>query len=242
MSSRSDNSKKIDHLTEDPIIPNQLWCCISFISPEGVKNCNMRGLKVRGVYSTKEEASERAKYLQEIDPDFHIFVGECGKWLSFDPDVEEIEDQQYSDKKLQHLVDEYKKNRRKAKVMEEERKREILEDNVKREAGRVDKQKDKMRKKLEQNKANKAEENAKQLEENQFNEPSKKLENLEEKIENVEMKQKEDLIKTEKQRITNNEDEINKITNNLVDVDDKINQLQKIYKEMLLSKSAKSSN
>ena len=40
---------------------------------------SMRGLKVRGTYSTKEEATARAKKLQTLDSNFHVFVGEVGK-------------------------------------------------------------------------------------------------------------------------------------------------------------------
>ena len=35
---------------------------------------SMRGLKVRGTYSTKEEATNRAKKLQTIDSNFNVFV------------------------------------------------------------------------------------------------------------------------------------------------------------------------
>ena len=73
--------KEVDHLDEDPPLSNQKWVCVSFLSPEGIKNCKVRGLKIRGVYSTKEEADKRAQYLQKIDADFHVFVGEVGKWL-----------------------------------------------------------------------------------------------------------------------------------------------------------------
>jgi hypothetical protein len=59
---------------------------MSFLSPEGISNCKIRGLKVRGVFATLEEASKRAKKLQEVDPAFHVFVGEAGKRLPSDPE------------------------------------------------------------------------------------------------------------------------------------------------------------
>ena len=67
-------SQKIDYLTEDKAIPNQKFVCLSFLSPEGVSNCKIRGLKVRGVYDTYEEASDRAKHLRDLDKYFHVFV------------------------------------------------------------------------------------------------------------------------------------------------------------------------
>ena len=35
--------KKIDYLDEDPPMESQKWICVSFLSPEGIKNCNIRG-------------------------------------------------------------------------------------------------------------------------------------------------------------------------------------------------------
>ena len=65
-------SEKIDYLTEDKSLPNQKFVCLSFLSPEGVSNCKIRGLKVRGVYDTYEEASDRAKHLRDLDKYFHV--------------------------------------------------------------------------------------------------------------------------------------------------------------------------
>merc|ERR1711871_1393394 len=46
---------------------------------------NIRGVKVRGVYSTKEEAEYRAKKLHVKDQNFHVFVGQVGSWLPWNP-------------------------------------------------------------------------------------------------------------------------------------------------------------
>jgi hypothetical protein len=128
--------KYIDNLIEDPVIPNQAWCCLSFLSPETLKNCTIRSVKVRGVYATREEANERAKFLQQIDPDFNIFVAEVGKWLAWDPDPSTIEDQVYREKQLQEIMTNYKKNNEKAKILEEERKRELLEESIRNQAAK----------------------------------------------------------------------------------------------------------
>ena len=96
---------------------------MSFLSPEGIRNCKVRGLKIRGVYATREEADERAKKLQTVDPDFHVFVGDIGKWLPWDPDPNSISDQVYKEDELNKLMKNYKDNREKAKTMEEQRKK-----------------------------------------------------------------------------------------------------------------------
>lgn len=71
----------------------------------------VRGLKVRGVFDTKREAEVRAKVLQRKDKNFHVFVGQVGYWLPWDPDADEIESEEYSDKELNKLVKKYNENK-----------------------------------------------------------------------------------------------------------------------------------
>ena len=49
---------------------------------------SVRGVKIRGVYDSKQEAEKRAKELQVKDCSFHIFVGQVGYWLPWDPQIE----------------------------------------------------------------------------------------------------------------------------------------------------------
>merc|ERR1711981_413790 len=72
-----------DHLEEDLPIPNQEYVCISFMSPDKHKS-TIHGVKIRGVYPNLEQANERAKQLQKMDPLFDIYVGQVGKWLAWD--------------------------------------------------------------------------------------------------------------------------------------------------------------
>jgi len=48
---------------------------------------SVRGVKIRGVFSTQEEAEMKCKSLRENDPNHDIFVGPIGQWLSWDPDA-----------------------------------------------------------------------------------------------------------------------------------------------------------
>jgi len=224
-------TKYIDQLTEDPVIPNQLWCCISFISPETLKNCNFRGIKVRGVYATKEEATKRAEYLQKIDPDFNIYVGEVGKWLGWDPDPNTIDDQVYREKKLQDIMDNYKKSREKAKILEEERKREMLEESIRNEAKKNSSTKDKLRRKLEKKRLDKK---MKEVEENRFKPGQLPVDATNSK--EVEIKEKEKIATAEKQRIDKNDQIIKQSSSDLSTVDEKLNELQAHYKLLLEKK------
>ena len=71
---------------------------------------NVRGLKVRGVFDTQREANIRAQVLQRMDRSFHVFVGQVGYWLPWDPSVEQIENQEYLEPELNNLVKNYKEN------------------------------------------------------------------------------------------------------------------------------------
>lgn len=70
----------------------------------------MRGLKIRGVYDTHKEASIRAQVLRKKDPNFHVFVGQVGYWLPWDPEAEGVQEQEYQEQQLNDLVKMYKEN------------------------------------------------------------------------------------------------------------------------------------
>lgn len=72
---------------------------------------SMRGLKVRGTYSSPEEASMRAKKLQRIDDKKHdILMAEVGKWTPWDPEPSRIKSQEHANEQLNTLMSEYHKN------------------------------------------------------------------------------------------------------------------------------------
>jgi hypothetical protein len=71
---------------------------------------SVRGLKIRGVYASNEEAVARSKKLQRNDTLHNIFVGEVGKWLPWDPSPSQVADQEYAEEKLNTLMKKYKEN------------------------------------------------------------------------------------------------------------------------------------
>ena len=81
---------------------------------------NIRGLKVRGTYSTRDEAEKRAKSLQSIDSEFHVFVGQVGYWLPWDPNADQVENQEYLESELNSLVKNYKENQDKKDIFYQE--------------------------------------------------------------------------------------------------------------------------
>lgn len=70
----------------------------------------IRGIKVRGVYSTEAEASARAKRLQKSDPNFNIYMGAVGKWMAWDPNPNNVTEQEYANEQLNTLMKKYRDN------------------------------------------------------------------------------------------------------------------------------------
>lgn len=96
---------------------------------------SVRGVKVRGCFSTQEEAELRAKLLREADPNHDIFVGPVGVWLPYDPDAYKTGRVEYMEEELNQLVHEKIKNETAAKTVFEERvketKKKAIEENKK---------------------------------------------------------------------------------------------------------------
>ena len=88
------------------------------------------GVKVRGVFSSSDEAASYAKKLQELDPVNNIFNGTVGDWLPFNPPVSEVENQVYEQEDLNDLMKEYHINRHRANKYYEDRKKELIEDEI----------------------------------------------------------------------------------------------------------------
>lgn len=95
-----------------------------------------RGLKVRGVYDTEREAEFRAKQLRNRDPSHHVFKGQVGTWLVWDPHPDDIENQEYAEDELNTLMKKKKENEINKNLHWEEEKRQKMEaiqrDNLRR--------------------------------------------------------------------------------------------------------------
>lgn len=146
--SENTTQRKIDYLDEDPIIHGQEWICVSFLSPEGVKNCKLRGFKFRGAFGTRQEAEAHAKEIQQkLDPDFHVYVGEGFKWLPWDQDPETIENQEYAEKELNELMKANKEQLLLKKQHENERRKRDLEMAMQKKGQQTNKTKERLQQK-----------------------------------------------------------------------------------------------
>ena len=94
-----------------------------------------RGLKVRGVYPTLEEAELRCKMLRELDPNHDVFVGPVGLWMPWDPEAYKTGRVEYMEDELNQLMQEKTKNETHAKNAFEQRvketKKKAIDDNIK---------------------------------------------------------------------------------------------------------------
>tara|TARA_B100001093_G_scaffold436274_1_gene434603 strand:- start:4725 stop:5429 length:705 start_codon:yes stop_codon:yes gene_type:complete len=85
---------------------------------------SVRGLKIRGVFATQDEAELKSKKLRENDPNHDIFVGPVGIWVPWDPDAYKTGRVEYLEDELNALHKEKLKNEEMAKKEFEERIRE----------------------------------------------------------------------------------------------------------------------
>ena len=96
---------------------------------------SVRGLKIRGSYSTQEEAELRCKMLREVDPNHNVYVGPVGMWMPWDPDAYKTGKVEYLEEELNQLMSEKIKNEEKAKKEFDKRvmetKKQAIKENIK---------------------------------------------------------------------------------------------------------------
>jgi hypothetical protein len=96
---------------------------------------SVRGLKVRGVYPSLEEAELRCKMLREIDPNHDVYVGPVGLWMPWEPEAYKTGRVEYMEDELNQLMHEKTKNETFAKNAFEQRvketKQKAIEENIK---------------------------------------------------------------------------------------------------------------
>jgi hypothetical protein len=85
---------------------------------------SVRGLKIRGVFPSQDEAENKCKKLREQDPNHDIFVGPVGVWIPWDPEAYKTGRVEYLEEELNALHKEKMKNEEMAKKEFEERVRE----------------------------------------------------------------------------------------------------------------------
>ena len=95
---------------------------------------NTRGIKVRGVFGSQEEAEMRCKMLRELDPNHDVYVGAVGMWMPFHPEAYKTGRVEYLEKDLNELMSQKKKNDEISKEQFKERvkesKKKAIQENI----------------------------------------------------------------------------------------------------------------
>ena len=107
-------------------VPGQVYALISLVGPDLPQKADKFGLKIRGCFATKDEASVHAKRLQKEDPMVDIYVVDMYKWLLIPPDRDQIEDTHYQNEKLEEIMTKYRQNQHEAAAHFEKRKRDMM--------------------------------------------------------------------------------------------------------------------
>ena len=96
---------------------------------------SVRGLKIRGVYGSQEEAELRCKKVRDLDPNHDIFVGPVGIWIPWDPEAYKTGRIEFMEEELNQLHKEKMVNEARAKEDFEKRikdtKKKAIEENIK---------------------------------------------------------------------------------------------------------------
>jgi hypothetical protein len=92
---------------------------------------NVRGVKVRRVFSNIEEAQMFTKVLQRRYPRDNLYIGKVGCWLPWDPSENVMPEVEYAEKELNEMMRKYKENEVNKDIFFEERKNEKIEDQKK---------------------------------------------------------------------------------------------------------------
>ena len=71
---------------------------------------SMRGIKIRGVFDTVEEAKARSEFIKKYDDKFDIYICQVGCWCPWSPNPNDLNDQEYSETQLNTLMKQYKQN------------------------------------------------------------------------------------------------------------------------------------
>ncbi len=87
---------------------------------------SLRGLKVRGVFDTKEAAENRAKKLSTLDSSFHVFIGQVGYWLPWEPNADKVESEHFQNSQLNEMMEKYQENNVNRDIFYEEQKRDKI--------------------------------------------------------------------------------------------------------------------
>lgn len=119
-------------MLEDDIYlpPGQVLVALSVVGPEEPQKCDQFAIKIRGVFTNRDEADAHIKRLQKFDNNVHIYIADVGKWLVLPPKPDKIADQHYQDNFLDNLMTKYQESQLEARQVFDARKRAVMEQGL----------------------------------------------------------------------------------------------------------------
>jgi len=87
---------------------------------------SMRGIKIRGVFDSVDEAKSRSEFIKRYDNKFDIYICQVGCWCPWSPNPNDLNEQEFSETQLNTLMKQYKQNMDNKDEVFEQRKTEMV--------------------------------------------------------------------------------------------------------------------
>jgi len=131
----SDASQPAEVLDEDVFtVPGQNFALVSFVGPNQRQKNDKFGMKIRGVFGTREQADAHIRKIRTFDKIFDVFLVDLYKWVLIPPPSNPLElehaDVEYDQQFLQDLIGGYRKNQQLAREHFLERKQLIMSEGL----------------------------------------------------------------------------------------------------------------
>jgi hypothetical protein len=120
--------KELKSLPDD-----QLYFCVSIITPDSVKNgtnFNVRGVKFRGVFNTKEAAIERVNYLKNVDKYFNVYIGTVCDWFEWVDDTTKAKEEHYMQDDVNKLMQTHERKQYEANMFHDYKKIQMVTEQL----------------------------------------------------------------------------------------------------------------
>ena len=224
---------KIDYLTEDEPILGQKYVLLSIVTPELVKNCTVRGIKIRGVFATEENARKKALELQKKDPLHNIYVAEMGKWLPWNDDPTKAQDEEYAENELNKIMKGLKENQIKSKMLHEQRKNDLIQKTLEEQEKRKKNNKDGTTT-VEDKPSGKIE--MEEVSANMVNNVNKDYNKLysKEELDNKEgeLNNSKKVLDQERENLDKDKEIMNEKQNNINEINDELKKAEELYQQL----------
>jgi len=112
---------------------------------------NTRGIKVRGVFGSQEEAEVKCKMLREADPNHDVYIGQVGMWMPFHPEAYKTGKVEYLEKDLNDLMAQKKKNDEISKEQFKQRVKESKQKAIRENIAKAEKEGNKLMQTIDEN-------------------------------------------------------------------------------------------